>query len=151
VEDQSWEQTYPGKRDRISALRRDVREVLIKGDCPEMVIDAVVHGMSELGANAVVHTPSGWDGGAFVARVFLYMDDNRSPYVWAEVENDGVTKLNLNDLPANHGLDITRSMVTKLGTERGERGRVVYFTVEFNSETGEISQRTSRKPIAVGV
>jgi anti-sigma regulatory factor (Ser/Thr protein kinase) len=147
VEDQSWKQTYPGRRECVSALRTDVRAFLVKNGCPDPVIDAVEHGMSELGANAVIHTASGWAGdGAFVARVFSYAGDHRGPYVWAEVENDGFSSLDLKDAPPLHGLDLVRRMVTRLGTERGERGRVVWFTVAYKPDTGEINQSFSRRP-----
>jgi hypothetical protein len=146
VEDQSWEQTYPGRRECVSALRRDVGAFLVESGCPDLVIDAVVHGMSELGANAVIHTASGWGGGAFVARVFSYVGDNRGPYVWAEVENDAFAALDLKNTPPRHGLDLVRRMVTRLGTDRGERGRVVWLTVEYESDTGEIKQSFTRKP-----
>lgn len=146
MEDQRWEQTYPGRQQCLSTLRRDVREILVKGDCPETVIDVVVQGMSELGANAVIHTASGWRDGVFVARVFLYTGDYRGPYVWAEVENDGTTDLDLRNVPARHGLDLVRRSATALGTERGPRGRVVYFITAFKPGSSEISQPISYGP-----
>jgi anti-sigma regulatory factor (Ser/Thr protein kinase) len=137
VEEQSWEMTYPGKREILSGLRKDVREVLVKSDCPETVADTVVLAMSELASNAVIHTPSGWNQASFIARVFTYADRSR-PYIWAEVENDGFGAVDLANLPAQHGLDIVRRLVSRIGTERGTRGRVVYIKLEYSEKTGEV-------------
>ena len=55
---QSWEQSYPGTADQLRHVRSAIRGFL--GSCP--VVDDAVYLLSELCANAVVHTDSGKDG-----------------------------------------------------------------------------------------
>jgi hypothetical protein len=60
----SWEQTYPGTASQLRHVRSALREFL--GDCP--VADDAVCLLSELSANAVLHSDSGKTGGTFIVR-----------------------------------------------------------------------------------
>ena len=59
-----WEQPYPGTIDQLRHVRAALRQFL--GDCP--VADDAVHLLSELSANAIVHSDSGKSGGTFTVR-----------------------------------------------------------------------------------
>jgi hypothetical protein len=77
----TWEQAYGGTRDQVACVRAAARRVL--EGCP--VADEVVHLLSELSANAVVHSDSGEPGGRFRVRLM----HSPSHCVRGEVEDDG--------------------------------------------------------------
>jgi anti-sigma regulatory factor (Ser/Thr protein kinase) len=137
-------------RNVLRQLRQDLRESLIKAGCPDPVTDDAIQALNELATNAIQHTKSGWSPrGTFLVRWYLYTYPSRSPFLWAEVVNQGTTPpLDLSALPAGHGLDITRRLVTSLGTEVEEMGRVVWFKIEFDQDTGTITQHARRPPPA---
>ena len=77
----SWEQSYPGTLSQLRHVRSALRDFL--RDCP--VADDAVCLLSELSANAVVHSDSGKSGGTFTVRVQHVVND----YVRGEVEDQG--------------------------------------------------------------
>src|SRR5215471_17787845 len=77
----SWEHTYPGTASQLRHVRSALREFL--GGCP--IADDAVFLLSELCANAVIHSDSGKTGGTFTARAQHVI--NR--YVRGEVEDRG--------------------------------------------------------------
>jgi hypothetical protein len=79
IPQRSWEQSYPGTADQLRHVRLALRGFL--GDCP--VADGAVCLLSELCANAVIHSDSGKTGGTFTVRAQHVVDG----YVRGEVED----------------------------------------------------------------
>src|SRR6266567_505092 len=77
----SWEQSYPGTAGQLRHVRSALRRFL--GACP--AADDTVHLLSELCANAVMHTDSGNTGGIFTVRAQHAADD----HVRGEVQDEG--------------------------------------------------------------
>jgi hypothetical protein len=76
-----WEQAFPGTADQLRHLRAAARAVL-DGCGAE---GTAVHLLSELGANAVLHSRSGRPGGEFIVRLQHAPGD----CIWGEVEDAG--------------------------------------------------------------
>jgi serine/threonine-protein kinase RsbW len=76
-----WEQAFPGTADQVRHVRSGVRTVLDGCGAEE----TAVHLLSELSANAVLHSRSGRAGGEFIVR----LQHSPGDYVWGEVEDAG--------------------------------------------------------------
>src|SRR5690242_39517 len=119
----SWEQFYPGTADQLRHVRRALRDFL--AGCP--VADDAVYLLSELCANAIVHTDSGEVGGTFTVRVHVVND-----HVHGEVEDQG-SDWN-GDLPASaappHGLFLLLNLASACGVRQTGRTHVVWFRLD---------------------
>jgi hypothetical protein len=124
----TWEQSYPGTADQVRHVRAAVRQFL--GGCP--VTDDAVHLLSELSANAIIHSDSGKTGGTFTVRAQHFPDS----YVQGEVEDQG-SGWN-GDLPTSsthpHGLYLLLLLASAYGVERISRGHVVWFRLDYPRE-----------------
>jgi anti-sigma regulatory factor (Ser/Thr protein kinase) len=122
-----WEQPYPGTTDQVRHVRAALREFLT--DCP--VADDVVHLLSELSANAIAHSDSGNEGGAFTVRAEHFRDS----YVWGEVEDQGSTwDGNLSgSIRHPHGLYLLERLASECGVEQIGRVHVVWFRIDYPS------------------
>jgi serine/threonine-protein kinase RsbW len=123
--ERQWEHAYPGTTDQVRRVRAALREYL--GDCP-VAADAA-HLLSELSANAIVHSDSGNSGGTFTVRAHHF----RNSYVWGEVEDQGSDWDG--DLPRSamhpHGLYFLQLLASAFGVEKIGRGRVVWFRIDY--------------------
>jgi serine/threonine-protein kinase RsbW len=122
-----WEQPYPGTIDQVRNVRAALRKHL--GACP--VADDAVHLLSELSANAIVHSDSGKRGGTFTVRAQHYLNN----YVWGEVEDQGSTwDGNLSTSAMHpHGLFLLEQLASDCGVERISRVHVVWFRIDYPS------------------
>lgn len=124
-----WEQTYPGAADQLRHVRRALRDFLC--GCP--IADDVVCLLSELCANAVVHSDSGKTGGTFTVRVQHVV----SRYVRGEVQDQG-SDWN-GELSASatrpHGLYLLVNLVAACGVKQMGRGHVVWFRLDYPRRT----------------
>ena len=123
--ERQWEHAYPGTTDQVRHVRAALREYL--GDCP-VAADAV-HLLSELSANAIVHSDSGNSGGIFTVRAHNF----RNSYVWGEVEDQGSDwdgDLSRSTMHP-HGLYFLHLLASAFGVERIGRGRVVWFRIDY--------------------
>ena len=129
----SWEQTYPGTASQLRHVRSALREFL--GDCP--VADDAVCLLSELCANAVVHSDSGQTGGTFTVRAQHALDR----YVRSEVEDLGSDwHGELAESPARpHGFYLLQALASAFGVERIGRVHVVWFRLDYRDPSGEIT------------
>jgi len=124
-----WEQPYPGTIDQLRHVRATLREYL--GDCP--VADDAVHLLSELSANAIVHSDSGNRGGTFTVRAQHYLNS----HVWGEVEDQGSTwdgNLSTSALHP-HGLYLLERLASDCGVERIGRVHIVWFRIDYPPAT----------------
>jgi serine/threonine-protein kinase RsbW len=125
--ERQWEHAYPGTTDQVRHVRAALRNYL--GDCP--IAGDAVHLLSELSANAIVHSDSGQSGGIFTVRAHHF----RNSYVWGEVEDQGSDWDG--DLPGcaihPHGLYFLQVLASAYGVERLGRGRVVWFRIDYPS------------------
>jgi hypothetical protein len=121
----SWEQSYPGTADQLQYVRSALRRFL--AGCP--VADDAVHLLSELCANAVVHSDSGKRGGTFTVRAQHVVN----AYVRGEVEDGGSDWHG--ELPASathpHGLYLLLMLASACGVERISRAHVVWFRLDY--------------------
>ena len=121
----SWQQTYPGTASQLQHVRSALREFL--GDCP--VADDAVFLLSELCANAVLHSDSGTTGGTFTVRAQHAI--NR--YVRGEVEDQGSDWHGDLTVSATrpHGLYLLLNLASARGIEQIGRIHVVWFRLDY--------------------
>jgi serine/threonine-protein kinase RsbW len=119
-----WEYAYPGTTDQVRHVRAALRDYL--GDCP--AADDAIHLLSELSANAIVHSDSGRIGGTFTVRAQCYHGCVRG-----EVEDQGSDWDG--NLPRSaihpHGLYFLQMLASAFGVERIGRIRVVWFRIDY--------------------
>ncbi|MGH3192670.1 MAG: ATP-binding protein [Streptosporangiaceae bacterium] len=120
-----WERTFPGATDQVRQVRAAVRSLMDGCDAQE----TVVHLLSELSANAVVHSRSGRASGEFIVRL------QHAPCrcVWAEVEDAGSEEWG-GDLAASarerSGLFIVMALASACGVAARPGGcRAVWFRI----------------------
>ena len=126
----SWEHSYPGTANQLRHVRSALREFL--GDCP--VADDAVCLLSELCANAIIHSDSGKTGGTFTVRAQHAV--NR--YVRGEVEDQGSDWNGDLTISATrpHGLYLLLNLATACGVERIEPVHVVWFRLDYPRRIG---------------
>jgi len=121
-----WVRDFPGTADQVGHARAAVRAHL--GPCP--VADGVIQLISELAANAVVHSDSGRPGGRFTVRVFHVLGD----YVAAEVEDQGSgwDGSIWQDAASPHGLCLLQEMAAVCSADRiGMRTWLISFRIDY--------------------
>jgi hypothetical protein len=106
----TFTRSFPAQPDQVREARAFLRAAL--EGCP--VADDAVLCVSELAANAVLHSASGKPGGRFTVRAEVHPGN----YVWVEVEDNGGA---WNQHPHRdgrpHGLDIVRALATDSGID----------------------------------
>jgi len=120
-----WERAFPGAADQLRHVRAAARALLDGCGAQE----TVVHLLSELSANAVLHSRSGWPGGEFIVR----LQHTPGDCVWGEVEDAGSGKWD-GDLAASAREQSGLFIVTALAWACGAAGqpgcrRAVWFCV----------------------
>lgn len=137
-----WEQAYPGRAEHVRVVRAGIREYL--DGCP--VADDAVALVSELSANAVLHSRSGDPGGEFTVRA----QDFPGRYVYAEVEDGGSDWHGdlARSAESPHGLHIVDRLSATCGVERFAGASIVWFTVDYPQEAGTATRvpRVLRDP-----
>lgn len=121
----SWEQTYPGTASQLRQVRSALREFL--GDCP--VADDAVCLLSELCANAILHSDSGKTGGTFTVRAHHAV--NR--YIRGEVEDQGSDWHGDLTVSATrpHGLYLLQALASACGVEQHGRAHAVWLRLDY--------------------
>ena len=121
----SWEQSYPGTADQLQHIRSALRRFL--GGCP--LADDAVCLLSELCANAVVHSDSGKSGGTITVRVQHVVNG----YVRGEVEDQGSDWHGELSAVATrpHGLYLLLNLASACGVERNRRVHLVWFRLDY--------------------
>ena len=119
---------FPGSDDQVGRARVFVGQVL--GGCP--VLDDAVLLTSELVTNAITHTVSG-KGGKFV--VTVYRGDTR---LRVEVRDDGSDEIPVvcprdEARDSGYGLGLVELMAHRWGHRGGQRGRIVWFMLEWKT------------------
>ena len=120
----SWEQSYPGTPGQLRHVRKALRSFL--GGCP--AADDAVYLLSELSANAVLHSDSGKNGGTFTVRA-----QHADGYVRGAVEDQG------SDWPGElsaaatcpHGLYLLLNLASACGVERISHVHLVWFRLDY--------------------
>jgi serine/threonine-protein kinase RsbW len=129
----SAEVAKPGMRVFLGSMReiRSVREFVAEtvDGCP--AADDVILLVSEIAANAVVHTASGKDGGTFT--VVVHPGD---AMIRVEVHDGGSETppgvRSAGELAGSgRGLGLVEALATRWGHLGGRDGRVVWFEVEW--------------------
>jgi anti-sigma regulatory factor (Ser/Thr protein kinase) len=115
---------YPGRADQIAAVRGDLRPLLV--GCP--LADDVILCVSELAANAALHSNSRMPGHTFTVTVEIHPGN----YAWIEVQDDGGP---WHQPPGaterRHGLDIITSLATDWGIDGDYRSRAVWARIDW--------------------
>jgi hypothetical protein len=121
----SWEQIYPGTASQLQHVRSALRNFL--GDCP--LTDDAVFLLSELCANAILHSGSGQADGTFTVRVQHAV--NR--YIRGEVEDQGSDWNGDLTISATrpHGLYLLQALASACGVEHHGRARAVWFHLDY--------------------
>jgi serine/threonine-protein kinase RsbW len=120
-----WERAFPGAAGQVRQVRAAVRSLLDGCDAQE----TVVHLLSELSANAVVHSRSGLAGGEFIVR----LQHVPCGCLWGEVEDAGSEEWG-GDLAASarerSGLFIVMALASACGAAARPGGcRAVWFCI----------------------
>lgn len=125
----SWEQSYPGTADQLRHVRSALRSFL--EGCP--VEDDAVHLLSELSANAIVHSDSAKSGGTFTVRAQHVVNG----YVRGEVEDQGSDWHGELSAAATrpHGLYLLLNLASACGTERISRAHLVWFRLDYPEDS----------------
>src|SRR6266480_1896447 len=111
--------TYPGRPEHVRQARADARGLL--AGCP--AADEVILCLSELAANAVLHSDSRKPGGTFAVRI----KSCPGAYLRIEVEDDGGPWLApAPDPGSGRGLDIICVLAAEWGVATGPAGRTVW-------------------------
>jgi serine/threonine-protein kinase RsbW len=106
----AWSREFPARLDQVREARAFLHAAL--DGCP--AADDAVLCMSELAANAALHSDSRKAGGTFTVRAEIH----RGSYVWIEVEDSGGS-WNQHAHPDGrpHGLDIVRAYAADWGID----------------------------------
>ena len=117
--------TYPGTPEQISQVRADLRRGL--GGCP--VADDVILCISELAANAVLHSNSRKPGGTYTVRA----EGCPGASVRIEVEDDGGPWMRkpAPDPASGRGLDIIGALAAEWGITSSPAGRAVWARINW--------------------
>jgi anti-sigma regulatory factor (Ser/Thr protein kinase) len=111
--------TYSGTTEQIRAVRADLRGLL--HDCP--MADDVILCVSELAANAAIHSRSRMPGGTFTVRTTI----SPGNYAWVEVEDSGGPWTPANSDPTRrHGLNIVCALASDWGIDGDDAVRVIW-------------------------
>ena len=118
--------TYPGRPEHVRQARADARGLL--AGCP--AADEVILCLSELAANAVLHSDSRRPGGTFTVRT----ESCPSAYIRIEVDDDGGPWLApARDPHSGRGLDIIRVLAADWGVATSPTGRTVWARINWPS------------------
>jgi anti-sigma regulatory factor (Ser/Thr protein kinase) len=120
----AWSRTYPGRVDHVGEARRCLAGML--DDCPA-AYDAVLC-LSELAANAVMHSDSRKPGGLFTVRAAI----RRVDHLRVEVEDQGGpwTQHACADGQHGRGLLIVSQLASDWGvTGNCQAGWIVWFEI----------------------
>jgi anti-sigma regulatory factor (Ser/Thr protein kinase) len=118
--------TYPGRPEHVRQVRADARGLL--AGCP--AADEVILCLSELAANAVLHSDSRRPGGTFTVRI----DSCPGAYLRVEVDDDGGPWLApAPDPGSGRGLDIIRVLAADWGVATRPAGRTVWARFNWPS------------------
>ena len=116
--------TYPGSPEHIRQARADARDLL--AGCP--AADDVILCLSELAANAVLHSNSRRPGGTFTVRI----GSRPGAYIRMEVEDDGGPWLaSAPDPGSGRGLDIIGALAAEWGIATSPAGRTVWARFDW--------------------
>ncbi len=129
IAQRSWEQSYPGTAGQLRHVRSALRDFL--DGCP--LVDDAVCLLSELCANAVVHSDSGKVGGTFTVRAQHVVNG----YVRGEVEDQGSDWHDELSAAATrpHGLYLLLNLASACGVERIKRVRLVWFRLDYPKDS----------------
>jgi len=118
--------TYPGRPEYIRQARADAQGLL--AGCP--AADEVILCLSELAANAVVHSNSRRPGGTFTVRI----ERRPGAFIRIEVEDDGRPWLAPAPDPCSgRGLDIISALAAEWGVATSPAGRTVRARFDWRS------------------
>jgi two-component sensor histidine kinase len=120
----AFSRAYAGQPDQVQCVRADLRPLL--DGCP--VTDDVILCVSELAANAALHSHSGRFGAQFTVRAEIHDGD----YAWIQVEDNGGTWTDpVPDPSRGHGLDIIRALAADWGIDGDSRTRTVWARIDW--------------------
>jgi serine/threonine-protein kinase RsbW len=118
--------TYPGQPEHVRQVRADARGLL--DGC--LAADEVILCLSELAANAVLHSDSCTPDGTFTVRI----ETCPGAYIHIEVDDDGGPWLApAPDLGSGRGLDIIRTLAADWGVATTPAGRTVWARFNWPS------------------
>jgi hypothetical protein len=121
--------SFPGRPDQVRGARAFAAEFV--GGSP--VADDVVLCVSELSANAALHSHSRERDGQFTVRIEVHAPD----YTWVEVEDGGGSwEQRPDESPAGHGLDIVGKIAGDWGIDGGLSGWIVWARLDWPRSWG---------------
>lgn len=116
--------SFPGRLDQVRVARAFAASFVTGSP----VADDVVLCVSELSANAVLHSHTREYGGKFTVRIEVHAPD----YTWVEVEDGGGPwQQRPDESLAGHGLDIVAKLASEWGIDGGPGGWIVWVRLDW--------------------
>jgi serine/threonine-protein kinase RsbW len=120
--------TFRGERSQVPLVREFARRYLAAQACPASALDDILSCLTELAANAVIHSRSGQPDGQFSVQI----DVSAGKWVRVAVEDDGGPWRNRD--PGDHaecgrGLQIVAALSAEMGISGDGSQRAVWFRV----------------------
>jgi len=122
-----WCRQFPARPEQVGEARRSLASAL--DGCP--AADETILCLSELAANAVLHSDSGAPGGTFTVRAEIAPGD----HIHLEVQDQGGRWCEpQHDDGRPHGLAIVRGLASDSGTDGDEMtGWIVWARIDWNA------------------
>ncbi len=123
----SGRREFPGRADQVGAARRFVAAV-VGADDPRCDVARLL--VSEAATNAILHSASGRDGGAFT--VGYELDGSYLRIEVGDHGGPGVPRRRVHDVESvtGRGLDLFDALCDRWGVEGGPDGRTVWFELD---------------------
>lgn len=139
----SLRRTFRGEPAQVPLAREFVFRYLNERHCPAETVQDILVCVSELAANAVLHSRSGLPGGHFSVEVVcagqsvhVAVEDSGGP--WAERAHDGM------DEEYGRGLQVVSALSAEMGIAGDASGRMAWFCCYWS--TSEDDQRRASLP-----
>jgi serine/threonine-protein kinase RsbW len=126
----SLRRVFRGEPAQVPLVRDFVFRYLNGRHCPAEAVQDILICVTELAANAVLHSRSGLPGGHFIVQVVcagqsvrVAVEDSGGP--WAERDHDGISE------ECGRGLHVVSALSADMGIAGDASGRIAWFRCQW--------------------